>query len=502
MSRIDRLAFVLALLTILSAAWITDHVFEGLPHLEDEMAYVWQAQAIEGGHLTLPTPPCPRCFLQPFVVDHEGLRSGKYPPGWPALLAVARWLGLQDRINPLLSGLAVWLIYRLGKKLTNERIGLLAAFLAATSPLFLMNSGALLAHPWTLVLSTVMALGWLDTFVVPTKLPLGIPLITAALALGVLALTRPLTAIGVALPFIIHALILFLRGPGKVRWWLAGFAALAGILASLHFAWQMAVTGNPFINPYTLWWPYDKIGFGPDVGLQAGGYQPAHAWYTVGYNLWIAVRDMLGWGTLSWLMLPFGLLSLRRNKPALLIGGVFPALVLAYAFYWIAAWVLGPRYYFEGLYGWTILTAAGIDWLAGNPFARGTNPKLVWLNKARFILIAVLTGCLIGANLTIYLPQRLGALRGLYGVTTSALEPFRNAETQGLTPALIMVHPIDSWVEYGNLLSLSSPYLDTPYIFTISRGPETDDRVAALYPNRQVFHYYADTPWVFYETPR
>ena len=152
MSRIDRLAFVLALLTILSAAWITDHVFEGLPHLEDEMAYVWQAQAIEGGHLTLPTPPCPRCFLQPFVVDHEGLRSGKYPPGWPALLAVARWLGLQDRINPSLSGLAVWLIYRLGKKLTNERIGLLAAFLAATSPLFLMNSGALLAHPWTLVL--------------------------------------------------------------------------------------------------------------------------------------------------------------------------------------------------------------------------------------------------------------------------------------------------------------------------------------------------------------
>jgi len=434
MSRTDWLALLLAILTFLGAAWITDQVFEGLPHLEDEMAYVWQAQAIEGGKLLLPTPPCSRCFLQPFVVDYSGMRTGKYPPGWPTLLAVALRLGLQDRINPLLAGLAIWLVYRLGKKITDERTGILAAFLTATSPLFLMNSGALLSHPWTLVLSATVA--------------------------------------------------------------------LAGSLAGLHFLWQAAVTGNPLTNPYTLWWPYDQIGFGPDVGLQEGGYQPIHAWYITSYNLWVAARDMLGWGTISWLMLPFGLLALRRNKSALLVGSVLPALVLAYAFYWIAAWVLGPRYYFEGLYGWTIFTAAGIRWLAGQPFAQTAFRWKRWGQKARFAAVTALTICLIAANLIYYTPQRLGALQGLYGVSATHLEPFRAVETKGMTPALIMVHPVDSWIEYGRLLSLSSPYLNTPFIFTVSRGPEKDAQVAALYPNRKIYHYYADTPWVFYEAPR
>ena len=502
MSRTDWLALLLAILTFLGAAWITDQVFEGLPHLEDEMAYVWQAQAIEGGKLLLPTPPCPRCFLQPFVVDYGGMRTGKYPPGWPTLLAVALRLGLQDRINPLLAGLAIWLVYRLGKKITDERTGILAAFLTATSPLFLMNSGALLSHPWTLVLSATVALGWLDSFVIPNKLPRAVPLTAAALALGALALTRPLTAVGVALPFIIHALVLFIRGPREVRWRLVGFAALAGSLAGLHFLWQAAVTGNPLTNPYTLWWPYDQIGFGPDVGLQEGGYQPIHAWYTTSYNLWVAARDMLGWETVSWLMLPFGLLALRRNKNALLVGSVLPALVLTYAFYWIAAWVLGPRYYFEGLYGWTIFTAAGIRWLAGQPFAKTASQWKQWGQKARFAAVTALTICLIAANLIYYTPQRLGALQGLYSVSATHLEPFRAAETKGMTPALIMVHPVDSWIEYGRLLSLSSPYLNTPFIFTVSRGPEKDAQVAALYPDRKVYHYYADTPWVFYEAPR
>ena len=145
----------------LESALVTQRLFEGVPHIEDEIAYVWQAKAMTEGHLTIPSPPHSKSYLVPFVVDYQGERFGKYPPGWPALLAVAIQFGFRAWINPLLAGLGVWLTYQLGKRFFNPLVGLLAAGLTLTSPLFLMNSGSLLSHPFGLVLSALFALGWL-----------------------------------------------------------------------------------------------------------------------------------------------------------------------------------------------------------------------------------------------------------------------------------------------------------------------------------------------------
>ncbi|HSG20770.1 MAG TPA: hypothetical protein VLA31_08385, partial [Burkholderiaceae bacterium] len=76
MSRLDRLAFLISLLGVLLAVLVTERVFERMAHLEDEMAYVWQAQAISRGYLSLPSPPEPHSFLVPFVVDYNGQRFG------------------------------------------------------------------------------------------------------------------------------------------------------------------------------------------------------------------------------------------------------------------------------------------------------------------------------------------------------------------------------------------------------------------------------------------
>ena len=74
---------------------VADRVFERMAHIEDEMAYVWQAQAIAGGHLTLPLRRQTKSFLVPFVVDYNGQRFGKYPLGWPAMLALGVRLGVR-----------------------------------------------------------------------------------------------------------------------------------------------------------------------------------------------------------------------------------------------------------------------------------------------------------------------------------------------------------------------------------------------------------------------
>jgi 4-amino-4-deoxy-L-arabinose transferase-like glycosyltransferase len=139
MSRPDRIALLLSLLAILVTYLVTDRIFEGIPHLEDEVAYVWQAEAIAGGKIAVPSPPQPKSFLVPFVVDYDGLRFGKYPPGWPLVLAIGVKLGLRFLVNPLLAGLGVWLTYLLGKRVFGEVVGLLAAGLTLTSPFFLIN---------------------------------------------------------------------------------------------------------------------------------------------------------------------------------------------------------------------------------------------------------------------------------------------------------------------------------------------------------------------------
>ena len=76
MSRADRIAVILSLISSLVAYYVTINYFEALPHLEDEIAYVWQARVIADGKLTMDSPPQAESFLVPFVVDYIGLRFG------------------------------------------------------------------------------------------------------------------------------------------------------------------------------------------------------------------------------------------------------------------------------------------------------------------------------------------------------------------------------------------------------------------------------------------
>ena len=46
MTRADRIALTLSLLAIVITYLVSVRIFEHMPHIEDEMAYVWQAQAI------------------------------------------------------------------------------------------------------------------------------------------------------------------------------------------------------------------------------------------------------------------------------------------------------------------------------------------------------------------------------------------------------------------------------------------------------------------------
>jgi 4-amino-4-deoxy-L-arabinose transferase-like glycosyltransferase len=510
MSRADRIALLISLIAVLAAYYVTERYYDAIPHLEDEIAYVWQAEAIAGGKLTLPTPPERHSFLVPFVVDYDGQRFGKYPLGWPVLLAIGVRFGIRSLVNPLLAGLGVWLTYRLGKKLMGETVGIIAAVLTVTSPFFLLNSGSLLSHPFGMVLSAAFALAWVDGFGERTGPRQWLPTLTAGLTLGLLALTRPFTAAAIAFPFLFHGVYLLVRGDRDTRKHVLAVGGLVVGVGALNLLWQYAVTGDPFLNPYTLWWPYDKIGFGPGIGRAELGHNLHLARNNTRFNLQVGYSDLFGWVRYSWIFLPFGLLAaaLRRNWRAIMVATVFPTLVVFHLAYWVGAWLYGPRYYYEGLFSLTILSGAGIAWLAGWNLVPGQAasrdadppPKSGW-RRWRPLLVFGLVTALVLTNLVFYTPQRLEVMRGLYGMERADLEPFLSESAQEMAPALIVVHP-KVWMDYGVLLELSNPYLDTPFIFVYSRGVKADDLVIGAFPERSAYHYYPEEPETFYTSPK
>ncbi|HEX9027649.1 MAG TPA: hypothetical protein VF823_00660, partial [Anaerolineales bacterium] len=119
----------------------------------------------------------------------------------------------------------------------------------------------------------------------------------------------------------------------------------------------------------------------------------------------------------------------------------------------------------------------------------------------RTLGITAVMGVLVAITLWFAIPARVGGMYGLYDIKRSSLAPFQTQEALKMAPALVIVHP-QEWTLYGAFLELENPFLNTPFIFVFDRGPEVNAEVAGAFPDRHVYHYYPDQPWVFYSGPR
>lgn len=468
---------IICLAVLLATSANAFFVFERLPHLEDEVAYIFQAKTLALGRLTVPSPEHTSAFWFPFVLDYQGQRFGKYPPGWPAVLAMGELTGLPWLVNPVLTALALFLVYRLGCTLYDQRTGLLAAALGLTSPLLLVLGSSYLSHLASMVLLLLFSL-WFVQLARGGNRRLAL---ASGAALGLAFLCRSLTAIGYAVPFILYALVQVVRRRQR-HWPNYLLVALGGAaLASLLPLYQWAVTGDPWLNPYLLWWPYDKIGFGPGIGWMPGGHSPHYAWLNLKQDLSHAATDVLGWPGLSWAPVLFALAFPPRRRRDWLLLTPFFALVSAYLFYWIGSpmrlW--GPRYYFEGFGGLWILAAVGMLRLWDALCARPAWTRHVALAGLALLLIV---------NLGIDLPPRLAQAKGFYGVSRAQLHPIEQADIHN---ALVFVKA-ERWLEYGALLTQMGPLLTDDVLYPRSTSLRADAAVIASYPERAVYYLVND----------
>jgi hypothetical protein len=285
--------------------------------------------------------------------------------------------------------------------------------------------------------------------------------------------------LAVAFPFVIHAILLSVSASNSESKVLLGMGLSGAAIAALLLLWNWALTGDALTNPYTLWWPYDRIGFGPGIGVTQSGHSLYWAYYNTRFSLQVGLHDLFGWPYLSWILIPFGLIALSRRPGTWLLGSVFTSLVLAYGFYWIGAWLFGPRYYFEALPGFAIMSAGGFGWLGG--WLTGSSGAV----RVRRLLSLGGLSLLLFMNVVLYLPRRVGGMQGLYGIDRQSASPFKVSDPDR---SLIIIKA-PRWFQYARYLYQVEPFSDSQLLIAWSRGDEIDSRLMRSYPHRTPYYY-------------
>lgn len=500
------LAFCLVLTAFALTAFTSRTVFERLPHLEDELAYLYQARMFARGDVTIDTPEPRTPFWQPFVVDYEGKRFSKYTPGWSAILAVGVLLGAPWWVNAALSALTVAAVYRTGASIFSPGVGVIAAWLVTFSPMFILLGGSLMGHTAALCCAALFVYGywrvertasvWWGLF--------------AGLMLGLLFVNRPLTSVGVAAPFVIYSVLRLLWV--LVRDWRALWRTLAPLLAlgvvALLLApavplYRYATVGDPTLNPYTLVWDYDRVGFGEgygrfghtldkgirhareDLSLTASdlfGWQPGGLTFEQREHLLIGTRDYPGRGY-SWVLLPLGILAgllmgAPRRRWTVLLATIPVAVIAVYLAYWIGSQRYSTRYYFEGLAGAALVSAILPGWIAAHS------------RWARVIVYTVLAAVTAYFAVTYTIP-RLSLLHGFNHVTADRVEEV-NAIRRTDKPALVILYGDGmTWRANGTLMGVTSPYLDSDIVLARdSLDGRFRDELIAMFPEREVIEMW------------
>lgn len=219
MKRSAVLALFFAYLALLGAALVSTHVFERQPYLEDEMAFIYQAKIFERGDIYIQKPEPYRAFWQPFLVDcsprmiaNFGLsedclnrRFGKYPPGWPLVLAFGYLLKVPWFINATFAMLNVALVYRLAREIFSPTTGVIASLLMFISPIALLQNATYMSHPSALFFCTLALYGlWRVEKAHNIKKALPWAALGGA-ALGMTVAIRPYTGFAIALPLVAYS---------------------------------------------------------------------------------------------------------------------------------------------------------------------------------------------------------------------------------------------------------------------------------------------------------
>jgi hypothetical protein len=469
-----RRILIVAFFSALVSWWVWYFGLEQLPHVSDEIAYLFQARIFERLRLAAPWPPLGSAFeMYHVIMDDFGWRA-KYPPFWSLFLAVGEKFNLVWMVNLSFSVSAVLLLYAWAKQWVVKKEAWLAAAGLAMSPFMIMMSASFFNHTAALVAAIVFLKG---VWEIPESKKHAF--LVAGAGLAVLTLFRSYTGF---LFFVFAAVWLWSAGFENFKKSFYVSMGLATVFVFSVFVSNLAATGNIWWSPYLLYDSGDRPGFGSQLGSLLTWGSAGHNWIKAMANTNLYLNNLApslaGWPWALGLSPIILNLALRRLEKIdfFLIGSVV-ILIGGHFFYWCLHLItLGPFYWFQALAPLAWLWARGL--VALNDFL-----KIKFARAGSAALVAVVI-IFTAWQFLFFLPAKTWGLRGFAQVesdlaTVSArLQPIR---------ALIFVRD-DNALSYYKAFALQDPWLNQSHIFVRSRGYKDLDLIQ-LYPSRQPLYW-------------
>ncbi len=469
------------------------------PHIYDASAYLWGAKLYASGHLTAPIPAASDRFPGAFMVQHNGQRFTQYMPGTSGTLAIGVLLGMPWLVEPVLGTLALLGIGLIAAQYFDRRVATTAVLLGALSPFYSYLAASYMSHTITLF---YLVWGWylLLRF---ARGGSGWHVPAAVTFFGVAWFTRDM-AVLFAVVVVAGTVVLSWRQLRREwrRWLLWGALGIAVAIAcyALSLAYNAAVTGNPDVSARMLFAPYDKIGFGNNIGFY-GKHTPAAGFVVLDQLLTSLAIDLFGWPfylTLAFMALPFLTAHARLADWLILTGATL--LTGVWILYFYHGIYLGPRFLYEALPFYLILAARGIlilgdvclntmRWIAARlmPKDRDAAMLVPRVSIATTVVIALLLEC----SLAYFWPRQIVLHQNFNGLPAGFTIDLQRVYQPPLHNAIVVT---SDYLTYEYILfPLNDPYLRDDVIYALASTPGNLAELHAAYPQRTIYRMIVGT---------